>query len=613
MSVLDRVGRIGDVPVRLAKFRPVEGRYQRRLSPVSPSEGFIAGDQFQLNAVPDTQVWHINQWSAGEGNDLYLEDERDVYNRSSGVRPKPVGEGLILGALGALTVDNGGSSTFNDGVTFGSGRINMWVGDTTHMYAWGAADEKWGAGVATGAGATTITSATDAGTAFMFTGHSDGTIWRWDSSPSQTQWFAAGTFLFPPVLVGFRNLLYALDGDDLYEVSTSVAAQRTIKADVAGSDAFYPSLNPYGFRRITTSDKGPVWVQRTDSGDTFLWEYNVGGGAASIIAQLPHKRVSPYGVAYANGVYVVAYRAAIAHGVAGDAYLYVQRGETRSIVPIRSVSGSTASKPILIAGTIGSDLIFYFDGAVWAYNLATGGIYMVGSKTSTAEPSDAAAFEDEVFLAGVTFSGNTQAVERVRLDRYMSTGTLESGRFDARYPGLPKLLTEVTVMTEPLPAGTSVQVAVSSDGGTFVALAGAHDVDGATSHTFVGSTPSTSIIGREFELKLTLNGTSTATPTVRSVAAVVTGAAHLEEWVMEVDCSDIDSVGGQAGWDVIDRLRGLAASQQVVTFTNPWEQRGTDGADEIPVRVLDVILPQGERRDAYATVRVRRTQMVVAD
>jgi len=235
---------------------------------------------------------------------------------------------------------------------------------------------------------------------------------------------------------------------------------------------------------------------------------------------------------------------------------------------------------------------------------------MVGLKATTGEPTDAAVADNSVFLAGVGAGGKN--VERIRLDRYMSTGTYESGRFDVRYPGLPKLLTEVTVNTEPLPASTSVTVAVSADGGSYVNLTGTHDTDGATSKTFVASDASTSIIGREFELKLTLNGTSTATPTVRSVTAVVTGAAHLEEWVMELDVSDINSPGSQAGWNLIDSLRSLAATQQVVTFTNPWEQRDVDAADTIPVRVLDVIVPQGGRQDAYATVRVRRTQLVVA-
>lgn len=592
----------------------MESRYQRRLSPVAPSEGFIAGDQFQLNAVPDTQIWNISEWSGGEGNDRYVEDERDVYYRSSGVRPKPTGEGLILGALGELTKDSGGSIPFADGGMFGHGSPTgspvLLSGFSDFVHAWDPATVRWIDNYATGAGAgEQLTSMANVG-AYMYSGHRFGRkIWRWNSSGSAIQYGNVTPFLQPPVVAGFRSVLYALEGDNLYEVSTAVTETRSLKVDT-GATTSYPD-DQESWDRLTVSDKGPFWVQRLNSGECFLWEYNAGSATGGIIGQTYHVHAYPYDVAFVAGAYVVAYRAATTHSGVGDAFLHVQRGDTRSVVPFRSLTGSTASKPIVIAGVIGSDLVVYFDGAVWAYNLDSGGVYMLGARTATGEVLAAAVSGGDVFLSGGTGGGYSKVVERVSLDRYMASGTIESGRFDVRYPGLPKLLTEVTVTTEPLPASTSVQVAVASDGGSYVALAGTHDVDGATSYTFVGSTASASIIGREFEIKLTLGGTSTATPTVLSVSAVVTGAAHLEEWVMELDVSDVDSPASQAGWDVVDQLRSLAASQQVVTFENPWEQRGTDDVDSVPVRVLDVIVPQGGRRNAYATVRVRRTQLVV--
>jgi len=606
--VLDRVGKLGTTNIRLAKWRPAEGRYQRRLSPVSPSEGFIAGDQFQLNAVPDTQVWHINEWSGGEGNDVYSEDERDVYNRSSGVRPKPTDEGLILGALGATTTKTGGSA-FTEGERFSYGSGTLFVGYLNKHYNWDASTEEWENPVTTAATGTLVATIYDLlyGT---FSSYTEGSAWKIYKNGAVHN----SQFVYPTPLATFKGNLYGLDGDDLYQVSMVTADNRTLLVDVSQQASSFAN-SPEQWHRLFTSDKGLVWWQMDNDGKVLLWEYNVGAATGGIIGELFHRRSYPYSGAAVAGAYVVAYRQAFNHSFAGDAFLHVQRGDIRSIVPLRSVSGSTASKPVLIAGTSGSDLIVYFDGAVWAYNLDTGGLYMVGLQATApngVEPTDAVTFEDDVFLAGVYNGSSTKMVERVRLDRYMSSGTYESGRFDVRYPGLPKLLTEVTVNTGPLPASTSVGVAVSTDGGSYVNLAGSHDVDGATSKTFVASDASTSFIGRDFELKLTLNGTSTATPTIRSVTAVVTGAAHLEEWVMELDVSDIDSPGSQSGWKLVDDLRTLAASQQVVTFLNPWEQRDVDAADSIPVRVMDVIVPQGGRGDAYATVRVRRTQLVVA-
>lgn len=613
MSLLDRVGRIGSLDVRLAKHRPAEGRYQRRLSPVVPSEGFAAGDQFQLNAVPDTQVWNINQWSGGEGNGLYSEDERSVFHRSDGVRPTPTGEGLILGALGGLTLNSSGG-TFADGSRFGFAAptpdVPMFlVGNVATVYGWNVTSERWTYAYATGAGTDQKITSMAHVASRVYSGHDlTGQVRYWNESVNGVQYGTIVGFSVAPPIVEYRGVLYGLDWGDLYSVSTSSVDTRTQLVST-NANSYYAEL-PDSWRSMTVSDKGPVWVERRNSGEAVLWEYNVGSAAGAIIGQIYHKHAFPYSVAFVAGVYLVGYRATT-HGVwAGDAFLHVQSGSTTSTVPIRSLTGVTANKPVLIAGVAGSDVIVYFDGAVWAYNLSTGGVHMVGKQTSTGVPSDAAVFGGDVFLAGVGSGGLN--VERIRLDRYMASGTYESGRFDIRYPGMPKTMTEVTVTTDPLPAGTSVSLAVAADG-TYTNIAGAHDTDGSTFHTFVVSDETQTLVGREFEIKLTLaTSDQTATPTVRSVSAVVTGAAHIEEWVLEVDVSDVDAPGGQHGWDVVDRLRSLAAAQQVVTFLNPWEQRGTEGPDSVPVKVMDVILPQAGRGDAYATVRLRRVSLVVA-
>jgi len=41
--------------------------------------------------------------------------------------------------------------------------------------------------------------------------------------------------------------------------------------------------------------------------------------------------------------------------------------------PVRNPTTS-AAKPIRLAGMIGDDLIFFYNGYIWAYNLSSGGI-----------------------------------------------------------------------------------------------------------------------------------------------------------------------------------------------------------------------------------------------
>jgi hypothetical protein len=200
---------------------------------------------------------------------------------------------------------------------------------------------------------------------------------------------------------------------------------------------------------------------------------------------------------------------------------------------------------------------------------------------------------DEVFI---TLVGDKN-VARVRTSRYTTgTATIDTGLYDLAYTDIPKRLIEVVVVTEPLPAGTSVSASYTIDGATYVALTGAHDVDGASEKSWIVSTSAgTTVRGRRFGIRLTLASTDPdETPTVRGVLVRGRTAAHERQIIMQVDCSTDDTVGGQEASSVVAGLRGLVDAQNVVSFTSPLLGDPEDSPETFDVEIRNLIVPDTE-------------------
>jgi hypothetical protein len=600
---------LGTLRLRLASWRSSNERFQDRLIPVDPELRFVPNRSDGLVAAQASTYWLVDRWDAGEGEDRW-DPENPGFEKSTNVTAKRIGKGIVLGALQIATVDNGGSSIFNDGRRFGYGQGSIWTVEDGSGYKWDVTNSKWGAGITTGAGTSDVTSLTDGDDTFMYSGHEDLSIWRWKSGTSEEHF---ASFTKAPIVRSWGGLLYALDGDDLYLVDKLVADTRTLVADVIGDSDEYLAATPWSYGRMSVSDKGPIWFQRLDNGQTFIFEYSQAEDVAVRIGKLPVDFAFPYSIYFSSGFIFVAFRLGPTHASAGDAFIYFQRGAQRGTLgPVRAPSGATASKPILIAGTDGDDLIFYFDGAMWAYNFTAGGIFQLSSQVTTGTPQDAITLGPSSFITPVTSGGNTLAVERFNREAFTTqTANLDSGLHDLSYFDIPKMLIEIIVITDPLPANTSVQVAYSIDGASFVTASGTHDTDGATSKTFVISAAGAAVRARRFAIRLILSTSNTAnTPTVRGWTARAYGAAHERQIVMEVDVS---KDGEQSTTDLLSGLDALVATQQVVTFSLPFKKASGAIPESIPVVVRNVISPDALIPDSRvsATVELRARDLVV--
>ena len=76
---------LGPVTVRLAEWLDLEERYQRNYVPVTPASREIQGAAAAV--APETTIaqWHIDDWSAGEGDVLWRNRAR--YHQSDTLAP----------------------------------------------------------------------------------------------------------------------------------------------------------------------------------------------------------------------------------------------------------------------------------------------------------------------------------------------------------------------------------------------------------------------------------------------------------------------------------------------------------------------------------------------
>ena len=133
------------------------------------------------------------------------------------------------------------------------------------------------------------------------------------------------------------------------------------------------------------------------------------------------------------------------------------------------------------------------------------------------------------------------------------------------------------------------------------------NTSGETSHTFTVSSVSSSIVGKDFEIRLILDtNTATSTPTIKSVTAEAISAESRGEFQLELDAGSIGD-GDRATAKALAALTTLAATRPLTTFVDPW---GTEEEHEAgtsrTVRVLAVELPEtGAESQAFATVVLR--------
>lgn len=580
-------GKIGSLDVRLAAKK---NRYERRYVPVTPTSREIIGSDAKVAEESTVAEWHIDDWSAGEG-DLRWRD-RGRYNESSGAGPVSDGSGVTCNALYEQLKDTGGSVNMTDAriLARAAGRFVTADDMGGTLFFWDDTNDEWDVGWSIGgAGSDDVLSIAAVNDTDIYVSDSGGSLREVKVGANAEHYSGWG-----PPIVSFHGQLYGLDDNDLYDIDTSATDTRTLVTDVGGSIDNTTGM----IRRITTSDVGPVWLAPMNDGKTFIYEYNVADDTGYIVGELPSD-VQAYDIWFHSGIYFAAFRYAAAESLSGDAWLYYQVGGQRGVAgPLRSTTGTTASKEVCIAGVVGDRLYMQYDAALWAYDLSSGGISMVAR--GVAQPTSALAYGSDIHIA----TGTTSF--RIDLGSFDTGASAEltTGRHDFGYLGLNKILTVVRVACESaLAASETVGLAYAVDGGSFTTASGTMVATEATKAWTI-STSSTTVRGVEFELKLLPKAnTSASSPKIVTVTAEAIGSESRLEWVLLLDVGDTNE---QRGLDTLQGLRTLKTSHDVVSFTDPWQVAASEADETFDVTVEEVNLPDEKAgSEQVAAVRLR--------
>lgn len=597
----DATGKIGTIDVRLAPRKVDVQRYERRYVPVTPASHEIVGANAKV--APDTTVaeWHINNWSAGEG-DLRWQD-RDRYNESDGVGPTSDGSGLVVNAHVEQINDTGGATVMEDAKVLTRGDLGLYTADDMagKLFVFDDSASEWDELTDIGGTGTDDIESMAAIGSYVYVAETGttGDLRQVNTALlSNTKHYDS---LGSNSVVIYGDILYSLlsGASDLWKIDQSSTDTKTAVVDVTGGDA------PNGdmVKRMTTSDVGPVWISRDYEGTSYIWEYNQADDTGYIVGELP-RDVYPYDIEFHMGIYFVAFRYATEHDQSGDAWLYFQVGGQNGVAgPIRSTTGTTASKPVAIAGAIGDRLYLYFDTELWAYDLSTGGISMAARALS--EPTAITTYGSDIHLV----TGTTAFRVNTALFDTAAGAELTTGRYDFGYLGLNKTLAKVTVTVEdPLATSETVGVEYSVDGATFVALTGTM-VATETTKTWIVSNKTTTVRGIDVEFKVKLKANTTASsPKVISLTAEAVGSESRLEWILLLDVSDNNE---QHGHVTVDGLKALKTSHAVVEFGDPWQVLPHVATETFDVTVEEVNLPDiMPGADPVAVVRLRAVATV---
>lgn len=606
----EKVGKLGGVPIRLSLSASVDDRYQKRYIPVYPDQA-RRGSQEAFEVDDAVTLWKIDKWSGGEGDDLYdPSDER--YWRSFNARPANLGEGMILGARHFEAVDQVSQSllldfkyiTVAEGAVFCVRDNELWK-----TYDGGHELELHVAGLP--ANPCSITDGLDG---YVYIGFEDGSIRRVtvDGAPPTIQTWAGSAFT-TPILHGYDGRVYVVSVDDLFEITDWGAGTSVLRSDLNGRSLAWRSRE-YSRQRITVGPRGPLWLQALNNGQTTIWEYVVDDDTTEKSFVLPTSYVQPTSILYGYGFTFVGFRQATVEQNVGAAYIYYHRPGLEGVFgPFRSPNGDwsnpavgSAGKEPMIAGTLGEQVIVAWDGTVWSYTLSTGAIAVFGESAPT-DPRDACVLGNWVYVVDES-DGKVHVWNGAE---YALSGWVETGRWDQDYPGLKKLLSEVVITTDPLPANCSISCDVSADLDSFVTVGSSMTTEGATTHSF--TVPSGTVIsGRELSAKLTLTTADpTISPTLRTVSVRSTSGARRLEWVLRVDA--VDAKGGdlyQNAEKLLDDLIGLTTAGPV-TFEDPFQQAYGQSPDVHTVTIEECFLPMRQEDGAPSVqIRLRRLGLV---
>jgi len=630
-----RKATLGSVEFVLASWLEPSERYQRAYEPVRPSDRFIPGQQFEFTADLEFRDWVIDDFSGGlspspwwSPNDAAVRNAFWFFADDGGLR---------LGAEPEITqIEAAGGNKTAQFLTIAE--QDLYAGLTSNGTVVDWKDIEWEAtGVTVGTGASDdMTSGASPGSDTLYITNDNvkdiHKVTGLKGTPGNTTHYAAAAgdpFAELPLVVAFDSRVFALDGNDLYEIDQTSTDTRTQVADVATTYTRIILSEADSSKRLSVSDVGPIWWVQAPDGHTYIYEYNVGSDTQRIVGRIPYPAARPCQLYWALGFFFLSFVdfvTADGNLTSGRGYIFYKRGgQEGTIGPIPSNVGAVSPDPYLtqsifqfaagnwplIAGIIDDGLVVVFGKNVFVYNFSNAAWGMMSHLRAgvlSASVSSAVVYAGELFVSNIV-GGTVLRIEPRKTLIDETAGSLAephftTGRWHFGYPNVEKVFTTVAIDTNDLDALDEITLSYSVDGGSFTNHTTVFGGGASTFEWTLSSSSGGTVSGKDLDLRFTVTDRSTDDEDplrvyrvrVRSQSAQVRRA-----WTVAADVNSIRSAAGtdKPGWELIDELEVAAAAGTVVAWGDPFTNREEDAADSYDVIIDSIIITDIDDESAH--------------
>ena len=612
-----------------------------KLVPLTPSNAqVVQSSDSKIDLNVDSVVWEYTDWSGGEGLKKWSSENSNQYDLSYKVDALSVPGSLRLSKdVQTAGVNKTGTlvkaanklfhfSSADDNVATFSGDVSGTTWDDKDVVGPGDTDY-WGT---RGDG--------DGKYIFMPLVGGDGDVYRIappetysDAFPTPSKWVDEdNTNVVDRPLVKIGGSLYTihLTGDQLIvmeysanpNATPSVTGTAVFTAHEGNRDsaASVTHTSGGGNQGIVAKGDNELFICiRGKEGESILYRVVPGSALQETfgveVARIPGFTVDC--IWYASSVLLLA-GSSNTSGATERVIYYVKGTEFGSFGLLRqdetfeegslivSTDASRMDRTFFLAPTGSTSNSGTNTWTLFTIDLLTGAIFGGPEFPNLVDPNSLIDFKGHAFISENKGASSTQTYRTK--STYAASGSLITAVHDFDIAD-NKTLQAITIHTEPLPSGTSVQVHYQiNQSGTWVD-AGTEDTDNATSKTFTVSTDSSSVKFSNLQLKVTL-ATSTAsnTPVVRAVQVRAIPSEYVKEWDLLIDVNDEDAQAqGQSltGATLIDNIKSSAATENVLQFDNGYESSsaGTYDAHDVIIRQYQLQLDTPGQGSALVRVR----------
>ena len=626
--------KLGTYKYRLA-VNAADDHYKARLLPLNISNAqVVQSSEPKYDLRPDTAVWELTDWSAGEGFKKWDREKGNAYDFSTNIDAlhTPGSIRLSKGVESAGTnVNKTGTlvkasdkllhfSSSDDSVATYSGTLANTTWDVQDAGGTDIADDDYFAVRGDGDGK------------YVFIPVSGGLsdIYRFEVQDTYTDDFAdtdkwvdadsQDVFTRPLVKIGSHLYVVHLTGEKISVIEYNAFSTST--PPVTGTEIFVVhegNLDAGSNQGILARGDNELFVcVRTKAGESVLYRIAPGtalGDSFGVeIARMPGFSVDC--IWYAAGVLLMAGTSSTT-GIDERTIYYVRGTEFGTFGILRQDEDFTAGKLITSTDASRMDRTFFLaptgssanTWTLFTIDLLTGGIFGGPEFTAVRDPNSVVDFLGRTFVSENKGSSNTQSYRTAAT--YASTGSLYSSVHDFDIAE-EKTLMSIRLATEPLPANTSVQVHYQKDQDGTWTSAGTYDTDDGTGVTFKISSSASSVKFKNLQLKITLATSNTAvTPVVRSLQIRSTPSEYVKEWDLVLDISDEDAQAQSrafSGSQLIDYIKAEANTENILTFQNGYEVAASGSYDTHSVMIREYSLQLDTPGQGVANIKVREVE-----